>query len=118
MSRAVWVWLAAIALLVSAQPARAGWTPRASVPDAPEITRLRVGTRIALRLSAPAKLRVTFERRTARGWRATPGTIQLPAVQRGDVRLKFALVAGRYRVKVVATDALGRRTTARTTFRI
>ena len=93
-------------------------SPRASVPDAPEITRLRVGSRIALRLSAPAKLRVTFERHTARGWRATPGTIELPAVQRGDVRLKFALAAGRrFRVKVVATDAHGQRAIARATFR-
>ena len=70
-----------------------------------------------MRLSAPAKLRVTFERRTARGWRATPGTLELPAVQRGEVRLKFALAAGRYRVKVVATDGHGQRAIARATFR-
>ena len=126
----MWVWLAAVALLVSASSARADWTPgvadlqtvattqadhdvavagspgalapgaspvtgalvaprvspRASVPDAPEITRLRVGSRIAVRLPAPAKLHVTFERPTAGGWRATPGTIELPAVQRAIAR--------------------------------
>ena len=70
-----------------------------------------------MRLSAPAKLRVTFERRTAGGWRATPGTIELPAVQRGDVRVKYALAAGRYRVKIVATDAHHQRATARATFK-
>lgn len=96
--------------------------PRASVPDAPEITRLRVGSRIELRLSAPAKVRVSFERRTAGGWRVTPRTLELPAVQRGAVRIaygKLGLAAGRYRVIVRATDARGQRSEpARTTFRV
>ncbi|RKQ86196.1 hypothetical protein C8N24_4206 [Solirubrobacter pauli] len=103
-------------------PSLAPVQPRASVPDAPEITRLRVGSRIDLRLSAPARLRVSFERRTAAGWRVAPGTLELPAVQRGAVRIaygKLALAAGRYRVTVRATDARGQRSVpARTTFRV
>ncbi|MBE2315982.1 hypothetical protein DVA67_008350 [Solirubrobacter sp. CPCC 204708] len=92
-------------------------TPRASVPDAPEITRLRVREKLELNLSAPARLRVTIERQTGNGWRLRPGVLDLPAVQRGTVRIslsRFKLRAGRYRVTVVA----GGRTTARTTFRV
>lgn len=103
-------------------PTGAPVKPRASVPDAPEITRLRVRSRIELRLSAPAKLRVSFERETARGWRVVPGTIELPAVQRGTVRVAYSdrsFGAGRYRVTVRATDIHGQRSApARVTFRV
>lgn len=119
--------------------------PVESVPDAPEITRLRVralerlgtalprlidsasGSRIELRLSAPARLRVTFERQGSRGWRPVAGSVALPAVQKGDVLIRFtgrlskqrALAAGRYRLSVVATDADGRASAAaRATFRL
>ena len=89
--------------------------PRASVPGAPAITRLRGRAAHPATLRA-GQLRVTFERHTTRGWRPAPGTLELPAVQRDDVRLKFALATGRYRVKVVATDGHVQRAIARATF--
>jgi uncharacterized protein YkwD len=108
-----------------ANPATSATSPTAAVEDAPapalgrlglSTVRLRPGGRgtVSLTLSAPSTVALRFERRSGNRYRLLSGSLVADGHE-GANRFTFrarlrgrALAAGRYRLRVVATDDAGR----------